>query len=246
MKKKLLVLLPSLVALMACGSTQPASSSAAPASSTPAQESSEPLSIKGYELSKLRDNTTNASYDLKTVIHLVSVKSITDLTFASSDPEVATVDAQGVITRVGYGISTITINLAKDPSYLTMSTFNISFDQEESKLLGKYDCHIDAPQGKEEVYAVMELKANKTFTLTYTAGTVIDHEDSYDIEALTADGTYTVDSLYKFTITTESFPYKKTFSGMMDYPEGKSPVLKLKVPLAADKLSKIHYFEKDE
>ncbi len=244
MKKKLLVLLPSLIALMACGSQ--AASSSVPAPSSAPEESSTPVSIRTYELTKDRDSTKAPTYDLKTVITLSTGKTITDLSFTSSDPEVATVDAQGVITRVAFGNSTITINNAKNPSILDLSTFNISFQPEDSKILGKYDNHLDAPEGKEEVYAVIELKAENKFTLTYTAGTVLDHDESYDIEALTADGTYTVDSLYKFTVTTEAFPYKKTFSGMMEYSEGKSPVLKLKVPLAADKLSKIHFFEKDE
>ena len=242
MKKKLLVLLPSLIALMACGS-QAASSSVPVSSST--EESSEPLSIIGYELSKLMDSTKESTYNLKSLITLVNYKNITDLSFASSNEEVATVDAQALITRQGYGTCTITINDAKNPSLLHLSTFNITFQPEESVNLGKYDNHLDAPQGKDEVYAVIELKAENKFTLTYTAGTVLVGENEYVITAQSAEGTFTVDSLYKFTITTEAFPYKKTFSGLMIY-DGNKPTLKLKVPVAEDKTSGIRYFEKDE
>ena len=243
MKKKLLVLLPSLIALMACGTTQPSSS--APAPSSAPEESSTPISIRTYELTKVRDSTKAATYDLKTVITLSTGKTITDLSFSSSDPEVATVNAQGVITRVAFGNSTITINNAKNPSILDLSTFNISFQPEDSKILGKYDNHLDAPEGKTEVYAVIELKAENKFNLTYTAGTVLVNEEEYEVTAQNVEGTYTVDSLYKFTVTTEAFPYKKTFSGMMVF-EGDKITLKLKVPVGADKTSGIRYFEKDE
>ena len=89
------------------------------------------------------------------------------------------------------------------------------------------------------------MKAENKFNLTYTAGTVLVGENSYDVTAQNVEGTYTVDSLYKFTVTTEAFPYKKTFSGMMVF-EGDKITLKLKVPVAADKTSGIRYFEKDE
>ena len=244
MKKKLLVLLPSLIVLMACGTTQPTTSSVVPPASS--DSSVEPISIRGYDLSKTSDSTKAATYDLKTVITLVTYKNITDLQFSSTNSEVATVDNQGVITRTGFGNCSIKIVAAADPSsFLHWATFNISFLPDEALLLGKYDNHLDAPEGKTEVYAVMELKANNTFTLTYTAGTVLVGEESYDVIALSADGTYTVDSLYKFTITTESFPYKKTFSGQMIF-DGNKPTLKLKVPVAADKTTSIRYFEKDQ
>lgn len=245
MNKKTLLILPALFALAACGSNQPATSSQA--ASSAADSSSSILSLKGYSLTKERDDTKSASYDLKNVITLETLTSITQLTFTSSNTDVATVDAQGVITRVGYGSASIAIKVAAEPESLwKISSFQISFSPDESYILGKYDCHLDAPQGKTEAYVTMELKANNTFTLTYTAGTVLDYEDSYDVEAMSVDGTYTVDSLYYFTVTTASFPYKKTFSGKIEYPEGKDPMLRLKVPLAAEKLSKIHAFEKDK
>ena len=241
MKKKLLVLLPAMFALVACGSPQPASSSVPASTSEP--ESSQ-ISLKAFELTKVFATTKEASFDLKTVITLINLQSYSDLKFNTSNPDVATVNEQGIVTRVAYGNATISIWSPKDPiSSMVPSTFQMTFAPDEAKLLGKYDNHMDAPEGKTQVYAVLELKANNAFTLTYTAGTVLVGENEYDVEALTANGTYTVDSLYKFTVTTESFPYKKTFSGLMLY-DGDTPTLKTKVPVGSEQTSGMCYFEK--
>ena len=248
--KTLAPLCASLLLLAAC-STGGTTSSTAPASTSEEPSTSQaPLSLKGYSLTKERDTTKEASYKLADVIKLETLTSLSQLMFSSSNEDIATVDANGIITRKEFGSASIAIRVASDPTSLfKISTFQITFSPEDSKLLGQYVNTLDAPEGKTEVKATIELKANNTFELTYTAGVVLDTDGEggraeYTITAQTVTGTYVPDSVYKFTVTTESFPYKKTFSGQINYNEG-TPVLRAKVPLAENKLSRIYYFEKD-
>ena len=248
--KTLAPLCASLLLLAAC-STSGTTSSAAPSSTSAEQDtSSAPLSLKGYSLTKERDTTKEASYNLADVIKLETLTSLSQLLFSSSNEEIATINEAGVITRKEYGSASIMIRVAADPTSLfKISTFQITFLPDDSKLLGQYVNTLDAPEGKTEVKATIELKANNTFELTYTSGVVLDTDGEggraeYTIAEQTVSGTYVPDSVYRFTVTTESFPYKKTFSGQVSYNEG-SPVLRAKVPLAENKLSKIYYFEKD-
>lgn len=248
--KKILPLCASLLLLAAC-STSGTTTSTAPASTSEEPSTSQaPLSLKGYSLTKERDTTKEASYKLADVIKLETLTSISQLLFSSSNEDIATVDANGVITRKEFGSASIAIRVASDPTSLyKYSTFQITFSPEDSKLLGHYTNLLDAPEGKTEARATIELKANNTFELTYTAGVVLDTDGEggkaeYTIAAQTVSGTYVPDSVYKFTVTTESFAYKKTFSGQVVFNEG-SPALRVKVPLAENKLSRIYYFEKD-
>ncbi|MBE6136084.1 MAG: hypothetical protein E7181_02300 [Erysipelotrichaceae bacterium] len=248
MKKKLLILLPAMFALAACGTSQPSTTSKAPEPSSEASQSS--LSLRGYSLKKDRDSTKAATYKLEDVITLETLTSITQLSFASSNEEIATVSAAGLITRKDYGSVSIRIGVAAEPTSIwKITTFQLTFEPEDAQLLGKYSNLLDAPEGKTEVRASIVLKENNTFDLTYTTGTVLDTDGEggraeYNITAQTVTGTYTSDSLYKFTVTTDSFAYKKTFSGQIVFNEGV-PALRVKIPLAAEKTSRIYYFERD-
>ncbi len=214
--------------------------------STPSSAGQEPeqtyFSLRGFELKEDRKSVDGSSFNLGSNIDFYSVKSVDELQFTSSNDAIATVDNKGVITRVQYGNATITIAPKDAPNNIfRQATFNILFAPPESYILGKYDSHIDGVVGQPEVLVTIELKANKHFTITYEAGKVAVGEEQFDITAQTLEGTYTEDSLLKFTITSET-TLKKTFSGMFVY-DGDKVTIKAKVPVSADKTSRMIYLE---
>ena len=228
--------------LVACNTTTPQSSSQS-SQSTP---QSEPTTItmgdlKGYDLKETRKDVEAATFDLATVLEFNSIKSVDGLDFSSSNEEIATVDSKGVITRKQYGNSTITISPKNDNNIFKVSTFNIFFIPPESYILGKYSSHLDGVEGEPEVLVTIEIKANKRFAITYTAGKVATTEEQFNVTAQTLEGTYVQDNILKFTITSET-TLKKTFSGMFVY-DGDQVTIKTRVPVSADKTSKMVYLE---
>ncbi len=231
-------------AVLASCSEGPKEISQAPsvAPSTSAEEEPIFISLRGYELKEDRKSVSESTFDLATNLVFYSVKSVDDLIFSSSNESIATVNSKGVITRVQYGNASISIAPKDQPTNVfRQASFNILFAPPESYVLGKYDSHIDGVEGEPEVLVTIELKANKTFTITYTAGKVAVNDEQYDIAAQTLDGTYTEDSLLKFTITSDT-TLKKKFSGMFVY-DGDKVTIKAKVPVSVDKTSRMIYLE---
>ncbi len=230
-------LLGAATMLVACNANTPTPTP------TPTLEPTETFySLRGYDLKEVRKSVSEETFDLGTVLEFYSVKSVDELSFSSSNEEIATVNNKGVITRKQYGNSSITIVPTNDKNNMfKMATFNIFFIPPESYVLGKYDSHIDGVEGEPEVLVTIEIKANKHFTITYTAGKVSANEEQYDITAQTLDGTYEEDSILKFTITSET-TLKKKFSGIFVY-DGDKVTIKAKVPVSADKTSKMIYLE---
>ena len=229
--------------LSACSNTTTSPSTSAPTpSTTPSTTEQTKVSLRGFELKEYRKTVDGNTFDLATIIEFYEVKSVDALSFSSSNEEIATVSNKGVITRKQYGSSTITIapTAYKDNIFM-QATFQIFFAPPESYLLGKYDSHIDGVEGQPEVLVTIEIKANKHFTITYTAGKVAANDEQYDVAAQTLDGTYEDGSVLKFTITSET-TLKKTFSGMFVF-DGDKVTIKAKVPVSPDKTSRIIYLE---
>jgi len=232
-----------VTALAACNSEKtPTQPSTQPSTPSATEASSQEMSLRGFELKETRKSVEASTFDLATVIQFYQIKSVDELAFSSSNEEIATVDSKGIITRKQYGNSSITIapKAYKDNIFM-QATFNIMFAPPESYILGKYDSHIDGVEGQPEVLVTIEIKANKQFTITYTAGKVSVYENQYDITAQTLEGTYVETSLLQFTITSDT-TLKKTFSGQFVY-DGDKVTIKAKVPVSPDKTSRMIYLE---
>ena len=200
------------------------------------------ISLKGYELKEVSRSVSAATFDLATVLEFYTIKSVDDLLFKSSNEEIATVDSKGVITRKQYGNASISIVPKNEPtSIFKMTVFNIFFTPTEEYLIGKYDSHIDGVEGQPEVLVTIEIKANKQFTITYTAGKVSVGEDTYDVTAQTLNGTFENDGMIKFTITSDT-TLRKTFGGQFVY-DGDKVTIKAKVPVSDEKTSRMIYLE---
>lgn len=244
--KKIVPLCASLLMLAACST---GGSSVAP--STPSQdlssESSEEVIIAGYELKEDKKLTSEASYDIKNSIKFGKVTSVDGLVFSSANESIATVNAQGVITRVNYGSTQITIKVKGEESKIyKWNTFTINFLPPESAMLGKYDTYMAEVEGHtdEQVFVSIEIKAENKFAINYSTGYLLAGETTYHIEsAIAAEGTYEYDSMIRFTITTESFPYRKTFGGQFIF-DGDNTTIKSRVPVSTEKTSNMTYFEK--
>ena len=244
---KVLKIIPLTFVLMlaACGGSGSTSSSQTSEPSSEPAVSSE-VDLFGFEFKKDSDNTNAASYNLANQITLKGTTQLSDLQFTSVNTDVATVDASGLITRVAYGSTQIAVS-RKDAS-LFLKTFTINFLPDASAYLGKYDSHMAEATGheSEQVLVTIEIKENNKFTLNYSAGWLSAGSEPtvYHIESpIAAEGTFELDSLLKFTVTTTSFPYKKTFSGIFLF-DSDNTTIKAKVPVAADKTSNMTYFEK--
>lgn len=245
---KLLKIIPLSLALMmaACGgNTTPSSSS--PVEPSSEAESSD-IDLFGFELKKDSDNVTSGTYNLADQITLKGGTQLSNLSFASSNEEVCTVSDGGIITRVSYGSAQIVIK-RKDYSIFT-KTFSINFLPDSSAYLGKYDSHMAEAEGHtdDQVVVTIELKNDNKFTINYTTGWLSagsgESVTNYHIEsAIAAEGTYEIESLIRFTVTSTSFPFKKTFSGIFIF-DSDNTTIKAKVPVAAEKTSNMTYFEK--
>ncbi len=231
-----------MAVLAACDNNTPQATPTPAPTATATEPTSTYQSLKGFELKEDRKSVDASTFDLATVIQFYQIKSVDELAFSSSNEEIATVDSKGIITRKQYGNSSITIAPKEyKNNFFMQTTFNIFFTPPESYLLGKYDSHIDGVEGETEVLVTIEIKANKAFTITYTAGKVSVGEDQYDVTAQTLNGTYVEDSILKFTITSDT-TLKKTFSGQFVF-DGDKVTIKAKVPVSKDKTSRMIYLE---
>ena len=173
--------------------------------------------ILNISISKTSDASTDATYDLKPLLSFKNDKTIADFKFYTDKTEVATVTNNGVINRVAYGTATIYI-IPKDldPSNMAVlmiaKTFKISFNQPMETYAGTFKGQLPAVEGKPQVDVTVVINANMTFSITYTAGTTVRSEKEYQITAQTISGTFTLDSIFKFEVTSET-TLRKTFSG---------------------------------
>ena len=172
--------------------------------------------VVNVSISKTSDISTESSYDLKPLLSFLNGKTIADFDFYTNNAEVATVTSNGVINRVSYGQATIyVIPKGLDPNdfavQLISKTFKITFNTPIETYAGTFKAKLPQVEGKTQIDFTIVIKADSTFTVTYTAGSTVYYDTEYEVSAQSASGTFTIDSIMKFTITSET-TLKKTFS----------------------------------
>ena len=154
------------------------------------------VSVTGVSLDKTELSLTVG--DTETLTATVAPDNATNqaVTWTSSDPSVATVDAAGKVTAVGAGTATITVTTA-DGSFT--ATCTVTVRPEIPPANPNYRITVEATQGGTVTADPTAAKAGATVTLTpapdagYQVGSVAVTDRFGDAVAVTeqADGTYT-------------------------------------------------------
>ena len=248
---KVLKIIPLTFVLMlaACGGN--ATSSTTTSSQPPepsSQETSSELDLYGFDLKKGEVISTASTYNLADQISLHNGVALSDLSFSVAEREtpVATVDASGVLTRVSYGSTQVRISRKAMP--LLDKIFTIHFFPNENSHIGRFTAELtaDPDHPDNKVTVTIETKADNKFSISYTAGWVsvgTEEPTAYQVAATEAEGLFEFESILKFTVTTTSFPYKKTFSGRIIFDEA-NPIIDTRVPVAEGKISNRTHFNK--
>ena len=243
--KNALKIIPLTLVLMlaACGgNTTPSSESSTPATPSSQEESSSELDLFGFDLKKENDISDASTYNLADQINLHTGVQLSDLSFtiiSSRDP-VATVNSSGVLTRVKYGTTQVTISRKSLP--LMDKMFSISFFPTKDAYLGTFSHELtaDPAHPSDKVTVTIETKQDNKFSISYTAGYLqvgTDEPEVLHIEnAIEAEGVFELEGSLKFTVTSANFPFKTRFGGRVSF-DGENPYIYSRVPVSSEKTS---------
>ena len=230
--------------LGACSTGGNTSTPSSSSESSSSESSSSELDLYGFDLKKTEDICANATYNLADQINLHPGVSLSDLSFmvAQRSEPIATVDANGLLTRVRYGSTQVTVYRKSTPVF--DKSFTIHFFPTPDAQIGTFSAQLSAAEGHEDnrVTVTIQTKANNKFSISYTAGWLsVDNGDdtktNYQIaNAIEAEGDFELEGSLKFTVTTESFALKKRFGGRLDF-DGSNPFIFTRVPVAEDRTS---------
>lgn len=251
---KLLKIIPlSFVLLLgACNANSTGSSSSGSQSIEPPtpSETSE-LDLFGFDLKKESDVATTATYNLADQINLHSGVKISDLMFTILQTEnpVATINDAGLLTKVRYGSTQVNIKRKSTPFF--DKNFTIHFFPSAEPYVGNFTAELTASTvtGHEDqrVTVNIETKADKTFKISYTAGyLMVGTEEPTEIQiesAIEAQGVYEYENILKFTVSTEAFPFTKTFGARLIF-DGNNPIIDTRVPVSSSRTSNRTNFNK--
>ena len=240
---KITKIIPLCLVLMlgACGTNTQSSSTSQPVDPS-SQETSSELDLFGFDLKKEEAISVEATYNLADQINLHSGVSISDLSFVVGErtEPIATINEAGLLTRVAYGSTQVRI--ARKAAPLMDKLFTIHFFPSVDAMVGRFSAELTPATGHEDakVRVTIETKSDNTFTISYTAGWVsVGSEEPESIQiqnAIEAQGSYELESILKFTVTSANFPFKKTFGARLAF-DGANPVIDTRVPVAESKTS---------
>ena len=251
MKNALKIIPLSLVLMLsACGGNTTSSTTTSSQSPEPSsQETSSELDLFGFDLKKENDISASSTYNLADQITLHSGVKLSDLSFtvAQSQNPIAAVSDGGLLTRVAYGTTQVTIARKATPLFDKM--FSISFFPSVDAYLGKFVAELTPATGHEDskVTVTLETKQDNKFTISYTAGwlsTGVDNPEAIQIaNPIEAEGQFELEGSLKFTVTSAGFPFRSRFGGRLIFDEAK-PVIDTRVPVSSEKTSNRTQFNK--
>lgn len=243
MKNALKIIPLSLVLMLsACGSNTNPSSTPSTPSEPSSQETSSELDLYGFELKKENDICITNTYNLADQITLKGNVKLSDLSFtvASGRGAIATVDANGLLTRVAYG--TTQVNIARKAMPLLDRVFSISFFPSADIYLGTFTAELTPATGHEDdkVTVTLETKQDNKFTISYTTGWLsvgtTEPENIQITSAIQAEGVFELEGSLKFTVTSSGFPFREKFGGRLAF-NGATPIIETRVPVSTEKTS---------
>ena len=210
MKKFLAALLAGLflLTLCACGAEPaPAKETQPPVSDETEQDVVDlltPFTLKETRRLAVGDET----FDLKTVIELKSGHKIDEIAFSVvSDETVASVDANGVVTRKGYGQVSINVAVKSNPAIFNI--FNLTFAP--ANLYGtEYKGGFKKADGTLGNEISLKLNSDKTFVLKVGEGKAKYLETDYDLDSKVVGeftGTFEIDPSSGTPLTLTSSAY---------------------------------------
>lgn len=249
---KVLKIIPLTFVLMlaACGGN--ATSSTTTSSQPPepsSQETSSELDLFGFDLKKESDICANNAYNLADQMNIHSGFQLSDFSFtvAQREKPIATVNESGVLTRVAYGTTQVTI--ARKAYPLFDKSFSISFFPSADAYLGTFTAEMTPVTGHEDskVTVTLETKQDNKFTISYTTGWLsvgTENPESIQItEAIQAEGQFELEGSLKFTVTSANFPFRSRFGGRLIF-DGSNPIIDSRVPVSTEKTSNRTNFSK--
>ncbi|MBQ7727495.1 MAG: hypothetical protein IJT60_02825 [Clostridia bacterium] len=209
MKQFLAILLAGLflLTLCACG-TEPATQETQTTGSDETEQDVvdmlTPFTLKETHRLVVGDET----FDLKTVIELKSGHTIDEVGMqVVSDETVASVDANGIVTRLGYG--QVSINIFVKSNSVVFNVFNLTFAP--ANLYGtEYKGGFKKADGTLGNEISLQLNSDNTFTLKVGEGKARYMDVDYDVDSKAVGeftGTFAIDpsSGTPLTLTSEAY-----------------------------------------